>query len=155
MTSFIVPVFVSESGRKSEKYMSRDMTKPIKGPCFRPVWSESSLSLWKNIESLIATHWAHSDDSDQTGRLPGLIWVFAGRTLILFVLSCRGSHYGKVFQILLKLKLYSVSLDAHTTKIIFTVLAWLINIEMHLLDKTWTETRQANLCLRAFRHDKF
>ena len=33
----------------------------------------------------------HSEDSDQTGRMPRLIWVFAGRTLILLVLSCRGS----------------------------------------------------------------
>ena len=27
-----------------------------------------------------ATHWAHNEDSDQTGRMPRLIWVFAGRT---------------------------------------------------------------------------
>ena len=45
----------------------------------RPVWSESSLSAWRNLGSL-ATHWAHREDSDQTGR-----------TLILLVLSCRGS----------------------------------------------------------------
>ena len=41
----------------------------------RPVWSESSLSVWRKLESL-ATHWAHSEDSDQTGRMPRLIWVF-------------------------------------------------------------------------------
>ena len=57
----------------------------------RPVWSESSQSAWRNLGSL-ATHWAHSEDSDQTGRMPSLIWVFAGRTLILLVLSCRGSN---------------------------------------------------------------
>ena len=34
----------------------------------RPVWSESSLSAWRNIGSL-ATHWAHSEDSDQSGRM--------------------------------------------------------------------------------------
>ena len=56
-----------------------------------PVWSESSLSAWRNLGSL-ATHWAHSEDSDQNGRMPRLIWVFAGRTLILLVLSCRGSY---------------------------------------------------------------
>ena len=56
----------------------------------RPVWSESSLSAWRNLGPL-ATHWAHSEDSDQTGRMPRLIWVFAGHALILFVLSCRGS----------------------------------------------------------------
>ena len=56
-----------------------------------PVWSESSLSAWRSTGSL-ATHWAHSEDSDQTGRMPRLIWVFAGSTLILLVLSCRGSY---------------------------------------------------------------
>ena len=56
----------------------------------RPVWSKSSLSAWKKLGSL-ATHWAHSKDSDQTGRMPRLIWVFAGRTAILLVLSCRDS----------------------------------------------------------------
>ena len=46
----------------------------------RPVWSESSLSAWSKLGSL-ATHWAHSEDSYQTGRMPRLISVFAGRTL--------------------------------------------------------------------------
>ena len=36
---------------------------------------------------------ADNEDSDQTGRMPSLIWVFAGRTLILWVLSCRGSDF--------------------------------------------------------------
>ena len=57
----------------------------------RPVWSVSSLSAWRNLGPLV-THWAHSEDSDQTGLMPRLIWVFAGRTLILLVLSCRGSN---------------------------------------------------------------
>ena len=34
---------------------------------------------WWSIGSS-ATHWAHSEDSDQTGRMPRLTWVFAGRT---------------------------------------------------------------------------
>ena len=59
----------------------------------RPVRSESSLSAWRKLGS-IATHWAHSEDSDQTGRISRLIWVFAGRTpLILLILSCRGSYF--------------------------------------------------------------
>ena len=45
----------------------------------RPVWSESSLSAWRKLGSL-ATHWAHSEDSDQTGRMPRFIWVFADQT---------------------------------------------------------------------------
>ena len=34
---------------------------------------------------------ADSKDSDQAGRMPRLIWVFAGRTAILLVSLCRGS----------------------------------------------------------------
>ena len=45
----------------------------------RPVWSESSLSAWRKLGSL-ATHWAHREESDQIGRMPRLIWVFAGHT---------------------------------------------------------------------------
>ena len=45
----------------------------------RPVWSEFSLSAWRKLWPL-ATHWAHMKDSDETGRMPTLIWVFAGRT---------------------------------------------------------------------------
>ena len=78
--------------------MSRDMTKPTKWVCtqwrLRSAWacgSESSLSAWINHWSLV-THWAHSEDSDQTGRMPRLFWVIAGRTLTLLVLSCRGSN---------------------------------------------------------------
>ena len=56
----------------------------------RPVWSESLLSAWRQLGSL-ATHWAHSEDSDQTGRMPRLIWVVAGCTVILLVLSWGGS----------------------------------------------------------------
>ena len=53
----------------------------------RPVWSEFSLAAWRKLGSL-ATHWAHSEDSDQTG----LIWDVAGHTVTLLVLSCRGSN---------------------------------------------------------------
>ena len=69
-------------------YTSRLMTKPTKWHVrpggqislgIRPVWSESSLSAWRNHGSS-PTHWAHSEDSDETGRMPRLIWVFAGRT---------------------------------------------------------------------------
>ena len=45
----------------------------------RPVWSEFSLSAWRKLGSF-ATHWVHSEDSDQTGWMPRLIWVFAGCT---------------------------------------------------------------------------
>ena len=40
---------------------------------------QSSLSAWRKLWSL-ATHWGHSEDSDQTGQIPRLIWVLAGHT---------------------------------------------------------------------------
>ena len=68
--------------------MSRLMTKPTKWHVrpaktqislgIRPVWSECSLSAWRKLWSL-ATPWEYGEDSDQTGRMPRLIWVFAGR----------------------------------------------------------------------------
>ena len=86
----------------------------------RPVWSESSLpheeSLGPSIPNskfinfsgytitynhmrcnlisniLVATHWTHNEDSDQTERMPRFIWVLAGRTVILLVLSWGGSY---------------------------------------------------------------
>ena len=58
---------------------------------FCPVWSESLLSAWRKLGSL-ATQWAHSKDSDQTGQMPRLIWDFAGRTVILLVLSWGSSN---------------------------------------------------------------
>ena len=69
--------------------MSRLMIKPTKWHVrptktqislgIRPVWSESSLSAWRKLGSS-ATHWAHCQDSDQIGRMPRLIRVFAERT---------------------------------------------------------------------------
>ena len=79
------------STQLSYHQMSRDMTKPTKWVCpVRPVWYESSLCAQWVAKDPSILH-ADSEDSDQTGRMPRLIWVFAGRTLILLVLSCRGS----------------------------------------------------------------
>ena len=70
-------------------HLSHRLTKPTKWHVrtaktqislgIRPVWSESSLSAWRSIGPL-ATQKAHSEDSDQTGRMPRLIRVFAVRT---------------------------------------------------------------------------
>ena len=62
----------------------------------RSAWTSSQsdqslLSTWRRLGSL-ATHWVHSEDSDQTVRMPRLIWVFVGCTVILLVLSW-GSSY--------------------------------------------------------------
>ena len=80
--------------------MSHDITKPTKWVCAkRRLWSawtsaqsdQSSLSAWRKLGSL-ATHWAHREDSDQTGQIPRLIWVFARCTATLLVLSRGGSN---------------------------------------------------------------
>ena len=61
-----------------------------------PVWSESSLcTQWIAKDSSFLR--VDSEDSDQTGRMPKLIRVFAGRTLTLLVLSCRGSIITYIF----------------------------------------------------------
>ena len=75
---YIVTLVPRYKSCENNDNMSHDMTKPTQWVCAQrcPGWSES----W-------ATHWAHSEDSDQTGRMPRLIWVLAGRTLTLLVLS--------------------------------------------------------------------
>ena len=57
----------------------------------RPVWWKSSLAAWRNLGSS-ATPWVHSEDSNQTGWMPRLIWVFAWCIVTLLVLSCHGSY---------------------------------------------------------------
>ena len=51
------------------------------------------LSYQLNAQRRLWSDWAdaHSEDSYQTGRMPRLIWVFAGRTATLLVLSWGGS----------------------------------------------------------------
>ena len=90
--SHITSMNTDECSRYLQKNVSRLMTKPTKWLCaqwrLRSAWA--SVSAWRKLRSL-ATHWAHSEDSDQTGRMPKLIWVFAGRTVILLALSWGGS----------------------------------------------------------------
>ena len=95
--------------------VNRDMTKPTKycapsedsNPTWASVQSNQSLRC-PNEESLgLATHKAHNEDSDQTGRMPRLTCVFAGRTVTLLVLSCRGSGRFKTQAYLLKQYVYS------------------------------------------------
>ena len=61
---------------------------------------------------LVATHWTHSEDSDQTGRMPRLIWVLAGRTVILLVL------------VILRRLLYRCSGTTSTTYVLGLQLHW-------------------------------
>ena len=128
--------------------MSHGMTKPTKLACaqrrLRSDWaSESSLCARRVAKNPSFLH-ADSEDSDQTWRMPRLIWVFAGRTTILLFLSCRGSFVCWLVSgwCLLGCSHAAVSMSCHTVH--FTICIERIFV-----------TRQANLCLRAFRHDKF
>ena len=78
----------------------------------RPVCSESLLSAWRKLGSL-ATHWVHSEDSDQSLRMARLIWCFPGHTVILLVLSWGGSFYTIAFSLLLSVY-YSLSKTEET-----------------------------------------
>ena len=55
----------------------------------RPVWSKPSLCVHWVAKDPTFLH-ADSEDSDKTGRMPRLIWVFVGRRATLLVLSFRG-----------------------------------------------------------------
>ena len=115
--------------------MSRLMTKPTKwhvrqaktqislGIC--PVWSESSLSAWRKLGSS-ATRWVHSEDSDQPGWMPRLIWVFAGRIsyfvgFVMLRLKCFSFHLN--FSDQLKLQSFE-RFNAHITVSMHSLPLW-------------------------------
>ena len=113
--------YMSRRTTKSTKWHVRPAKTQI-SLGIHPVWSKSSLSAWRKLGSLtsipnskfihfsrytitynymrcntisnilVATHWTHSEDSNQTDRMPRLIWVLAGHTVILLVLSWGGSY---------------------------------------------------------------
>ena len=76
------------------------MTKPTKWLCaqrrLRSAWAsaQSDQSLRCPHKEALGpyTHWAHSEDLIRLGGWP--ILVFTWRTLIMLVLSCRGSYRG-------------------------------------------------------------
>ena len=94
-------VGADEQQKAETSSVSRDTTKPTTWLCaqrrLRSAWA-SAYSVqglcWPLEEPWsLTTSWAHSEDSDQTERMPRLILVSAGRTLSLLVLSCRSSNY--------------------------------------------------------------
>ena len=64
---------------KTNKMSVRPAKTQISLGSVRPVWSESSLCTQWVAKDPNFLH-ADSEDSDQTGRMSRLIWVFAGRT---------------------------------------------------------------------------
>ena len=82
---------MSRLRRKTNKMTVRPAKTQISlGIC--PVGSESSLSAWRKLGSL-ATQWAHSEDADQTGRMPRLIWVFPWAHSLFVVFVIRRFNY--------------------------------------------------------------
>ena len=86
-----------EKKKKMEINVSRDMTKPTKWVCAQQRLRSAWASALSDQSSLCAQwvaegprfHHTDSEDSDQTGRMPRLIRVFAGRTchFVGFVMS--------------------------------------------------------------------
>ena len=50
--------------------------------CISSVWSVSSLCARRKLDTLV-THWAHSENSDQTGLMPRLIFVLTLNNVIM------------------------------------------------------------------------
>ena len=65
----------------------------------------------------------HPVKTDQTGRMPRLIWVFAGCTVTLLVLSCRGSN-ALVFSEWVLLRKVSLILQLKTSRVIMNISEW-------------------------------
>ena len=100
----------------------------------RPAWSKPSLSARRKLGSL-ANHWAHSKDSDQTGRMLRLIWVFAWRTIILLVLSRRGSFpYAGIHSAQINI---SPTLDRFPFHVITTANKWDFKLYIIAVSGNW------------------
>ena len=78
--------------------------------------SLSSLSAWRKLGSL-ATHWANGKDSDQAGRMPRLIWVFARCTCNFVGFVTRRLIYSVQAGIMSRQALYRVT----TTEFLWSV----------------------------------
>ena len=87
-TLFAIPSALFEPRHDKTNKMSVRQAKTQISLGIRTVWSESSLCAKWVAEGPRFLH-VDSEDSDQTGRMPRLIWVFGGRTLIFvcFVMS--------------------------------------------------------------------
>ena len=91
MSWWINTVMINELWHDKTNKMSVRPAKTQISLGIHPVWSESSLCTQWVAKDPRFRH-GDSEDSDQTGQMHRLIWVFAGRTLILLVLSWGGSN---------------------------------------------------------------
>ena len=85
------PVYYFSMGHRMTNKMTVHPAKTQISLHIHLVWSESLLSAQWVAEDPSFLH-ADSKDSDQTGQMPRLIWVFSGRTVILLVLTWGGSY---------------------------------------------------------------
>ena len=106
----------------------------------RPVWSESLLCTWWVAKNPSFLH-ADSKDSDRTGRMPRLIWVFAGRTATLLVLSCRGSNRSAVVVNCWVIN-HGLEVSYKVDDIMSTKREWYTCIYLQLTNKPWFITQQ-------------
>ena len=81
---------LSENLRSLRYYTSRNVTKQAKWVCAHPPSLIRVFAQWVAKDPSFLH--ADSEGSDQTGQMPRLIWVFAGRRVILLFFSCRGSY---------------------------------------------------------------
>ena len=88
VTIFVSITWTASWNKVSEMTVCSAKTQISLG--IRPVWSESLLCAQWVAKDPSFLH-ADSEDSDQTGRMPRVIWVSAGRTVIVLVLSWGGS----------------------------------------------------------------
>ena len=93
--------FIFEPRHDKTNKMSVHLAKTQISLGISPVWSESSLCAQRVAKDPSFLH-ADSEDSDQTGRMPRLIWVFAGRTTTLLVLSCHGTFNNFMYTVTIK-----------------------------------------------------
>ena len=86
----------------------------------RPVWSESSLCAQWLAKDPSFLH-ADSEDSDQTGRMPRLIWVFAWRKVIVLFVTWGGSNNNKTTLMILWELFYFSTMNFVAVIILFHV----------------------------------
>ena len=90
----------------------------------------------------LAVHWAHSEDADQTGRMPRLIWVFAGHTCHFVGFVMRWLEWLPVRKWvcshLRQIIVVQNNLNSNSRKRIFAHVRWAIQISMRIQNLLWT-----------------
>ena len=91
---------------------------------------------------------ADSEDSDQTGRMSKMIWVFAGRTGHLLVLSCCGSFVSFAPCITTQVGLESVLLSCTESSGIRQIILFLNSVWINEITCFFLNLKAANKCVR-------